>query len=867
MDRDTYVQIRSRGQLLTLGFISVVFITSVLCIWGTAREHSIPEAKLPIFEDQLGYDLFLKRISILEPGLSGSLRPWNNSHSLDTSYIQATPLIRYPDMPKDDTIWCKLHKFGYTQEQADRYFNPSKKFTKCGNPNLSFMRIADNKLEIKCTAGLTPEYIVGTEPESETLGDMEYKGTWQKYEQPVDLGRSEYAFGRCTKSRKQAVFINKFSQAASDRANKRTQEIAKSLNATEVRPLSVYLVLFDSVSRQHFYRNFPETIKFLNEQFTTGKYKDKLTMYDFIINNAHGENTQPNMVPMLYGYNLEYHRKRLENYSIDRATDQWKFLELQQEALWKYYEKMGFVTMFGFDTVWDYLSRSTGRKILTDHMASNFWHACKKLYGYQDFVERQRCIGIHNSHYYMLDYIYQFTKNYEGHNRFGYTHISPAHESSGTVIRTADDDVKEFFEKMLDYYITHPNEDFVLMFASDHGKHSNEWDEEPEGYLENQLPSHIIFTNKELIARLGPDTDQILKHNTNRLVSRLDWHLTFKHLAMVPYGKLEKDSDLYNTWKQRSDSNKAISLFMEKVPDGRNCEDMNIPVYYCTCLDYIVLPIEIAKSSEPVASLVKLGIDSINNSIELDKATDFCMKVSLKEILKVEEKQFKEDEFGNRNYKIKFTVNEHPSAIFDMLGFMSNYEEFNRFSIDQKEGRFPVMNITYIGPLGPQAMSIQVQEIIRIDPYRGICEEIARSVGTNSGKCLCYNAQNTDFSVSLKPSQQKVFEDLKKKLYIKLGEDDISCTETCMSVTKTCQDWGLQLLNSEEMLEEPWLDDNSYYIDQTRRLSFKDFKISKIRREGNMLGVNEKNELVLAEWDKLSCDNFAKGIRAICTCT
>jgi hypothetical protein len=63
------------------------------------------------------------------------------------------------------------------------------------------------------------------------------------------------------------------------------------------------------------------------------------------------------------------------------------------------------VTLFGFDTVWDFLSRSVGRKLTTDHIASNFWHASKKLYGYVDFIERQRCLGLYNSHWYMLEYL------------------------------------------------------------------------------------------------------------------------------------------------------------------------------------------------------------------------------------------------------------------------------------------------------------------------------------------------------------------------------------------------------------------------------------------------------------------------------
>jgi hypothetical protein len=834
----------------------------------SAKPPSNPSTQQSVQPISEKYAAFLKRIAILDPPLQNSVHPWNETANLDTSNIQGMTMIRYPELPTDDSIWCKLKTFGFTQEQADRYFDPKKTFSSCGDPKNTFLKLENNKMTLDCPAGYSGDYLQGTRPDEEVLGEVRHPAVWKRYTGPVDIGQSEFGFGKCTKGKiqdKHAFLVNKYNATAAARANKRTQEIAKSLNATEVRPLSVYLVLFDSLSRQHFYRNFPETIKFLNEQFTTGKYKDKFAMYDFIINNAHGENTQPNMVPILYGYNLDYHLKRLEGFDMKKDKDHWKFKELQQFAMWKHYERLGYMTLFGFDTVWDFLSRSTGRTILTDHVASNFWHECKKVYGLNDFTTKQRCFGVLNSHTYMLNYILQFQKHYEGQNRFGYTHISPAHEDSGTVIRTADLDVKNFFKELFDYYDSHPNEDLVLMFASDHGKHTKEWDEVPEGYYENRLPTHFLFMNKQLIARLGSDTDAILRHNAKSLITRLDWHLTFKHISVLPYGNLTIDSPLYKTWINKSDSQKAISLLMEKVPVDRNCAEMDIPNYYCTCLNYVELPLQKAMTTEPVISFMKLAIDAINKSVELDKAGDFCMKVSLKEVLKVEEQQLKDNEAGNRYYKIKFTVKEQPLASFDMLGFMSNYKEFKRFSIDQKGGRFPSLNITFTGPLGNQPMSIQVQDLIRIDPYRGICEEIARQVGTSAGKCLCYNPQNTDFSASLKSSQQKVFEELKKEFYIKIGDKGASCSETCMQDSKVCQDWGLQLFNSEEMLEEPWLDNNSYKIED--KLSFKGFKIKKSRREGNVLGINQHNELILAEWDDLSCDNSAEDISGICPCT
>jgi hypothetical protein len=58
------------------------------------------------------------------------------------------------------------------------------------------------------------------------------------------------------------------------------------------------------------------------------------------------------------------------------------------------------------------------------------------------------------------------------------------------------------------------------------------------------LPAQIVIMNKDLVSRLG--SHETFKYNQNKLVSRLDWFLTLKHLAVVPYGNVKIDSNLYN---------------------------------------------------------------------------------------------------------------------------------------------------------------------------------------------------------------------------------------------------------------------------------------------------------------------------------
>jgi hypothetical protein len=76
--------------------------------------------------------------------------------------------------------------------------------------------------------------------------------------------------------------------------------------AKQLRPMTLLVVVFDSVSRAHFYRNFNETAKWLKT-----KLPDEFAVYDFINNNAHGTNSEPNIVALLMGYNITVHKDRI----------------------------------------------------------------------------------------------------------------------------------------------------------------------------------------------------------------------------------------------------------------------------------------------------------------------------------------------------------------------------------------------------------------------------------------------------------------------------------------------------------------------------------------------------------------------------
>jgi hypothetical protein len=72
----------------------------------------------------------------------------------------------------------------------------------------------------------------------------------------------------------------------------------------------------------------------------------------------------------------------------------------------------------------------------------------------------------------------------------------------------------------------------------------------------------------------------------------------------------------YQALKNRSDTPNAISLLLEKAKDSRTCEDMSIESYFCSCSDFVEIPISEALQIKAVEATVELGIAALNRTQE-----------------------------------------------------------------------------------------------------------------------------------------------------------------------------------------------------------------------------------------------------------
>ena len=533
-----------------------------------------PPNEVKISEEEinkaLSYDTYLSIINDIKPFSDSKI-----SNQLSFEFLIKNKKI------KNSNIKCTPNFYGLTDEQAQNLFK-IKTFKDCDLDKTNPIKAINNNTITAVCDSRSGNYFLGSKKEDERLGSIKLKLNWKRFfgTIEIDLEDREYAVVKCGYGAKQAMLINKFSKSASDRALNLTNFISLKLGIKRPKPLGVYIIMQDSVSRFHFYRNLVSTVEYLNSFIHNSS---NYAVYDFVSNSAYGFNTRPNLVPLLLGQLLGNHSKITAGLKNDNQNDYKYYNYIQNKySVWKHFENLGFVTMFGYDTVWNYFCDDIGKIVYTDHVVLNFWSFARLVWGYSDFLTKQRCLGTKNAHRYLLDYFNQFIKNYPEHNKFAYMHISVAHEDTCTVYPTVDNDLKETLKEFVEYYENN-DEDFVLMIAGDHGKGilNNIYE---EGNLEKFQPLHLVIANQGLINRIGKDTHEILKHNTERLVGRFDWYVTLKHLAVLPYGNLGVESSTYKNFVYNTDSNNnAVSLLLEKIPDKRTCEDINVNDEYCLC--------------------------------------------------------------------------------------------------------------------------------------------------------------------------------------------------------------------------------------------------------------------------------------------
>ncbi|CAG9334146.1 unnamed protein product [Blepharisma stoltei] len=639
------------------------------------------------------------------------------STSVASFGIDDTETLKYMNISASPSV------FGFSVEKGEEifppYFYPRCEDKPKANSGSIYMDFSLNTLEINCTKSKNPFYVLGPHKFIKVANPTESKDflTKQFFNiNPVPIEpHHEFAVASCFN--KEIVNMQYLSPRFQGESYYETLNTIKTLNLRKTikKPMTILFLVPDSFSRRHFFRKLTSTVSYLNEL----NFNSEWSAFDFKLHNIIGADTSENMM-RVFGH--KWVSRFLGNQDVDF---------FKEEAIWFQLKKLGFMTLWGADSCPHNVPKSMGRIPQVDHCLSSFYCA---FYIYGDYraakqlTTKQRCIGPHMSHYYLMEYSKAFNKLYPNANQWIYNHFDAAHEGTGQHAQALDYDLKEYIK----YYIENVSKthEVVIVMAADHGMRYGEFLYDSDSIQEHRLPALFIVARNEFLKSM--DAQDNLLHNTLRLNSKPDLKESMLFLA-----------HFQNNLEFKSKYPQFYSLFSQKIPDGRTCRDAEIPIWYCS--SYLPEPInirsfddfsdvtmtykdrELKRTVNKITDSIVYYINSEVFTMKNAKLGSLCMKINLNEIIYAGYKNINGD---THLFKIMFTIMENKRAQYDTWSMVSFSNEINQqFETDKP----------YIEPIAfmGQKMHLQILGVIRTDKYGGDCEMAAREIGINPQFCIC----------------------------------------------------------------------------------------------------------------------------------
>lgn len=325
------------------------------------------------------------------------------------------------------------------------------------------------------------------------------------------------------------------------------------------KPLNVLVMGLDAVSRLNFLRQLPKTYSYLQE----------LQVFEFLGFNNVGENTFPNVIPLLSGKTVEELQEICWNSST--TFDRCHFI-------WNDYKKEGFLTAMGEDTTPLGIFEFNKKGFLespTDYYYTFFQQEMERMLCNTPDKNIYVCVRSKTVHESFMENLKKFLDSMEINKSpyFGLFWTNSMTHDYLNRPKLVDDIYMRFFKYLNSSGILNGT---VLIVTSDHGIRLDEVTETRQGWYEKclpmlymVLPKWYMKENRRIVSNL--------RINTKRLVTQFDVHETLKDL-MKPFeikNKKEKNKKFKN-------SNRGISFF-DFISEERNCSLAGIPKDFCRC--------------------------------------------------------------------------------------------------------------------------------------------------------------------------------------------------------------------------------------------------------------------------------------------
>lgn len=625
--------------------------------------------------------------------------------------------------------------FGYSLEEGDLVFPPYE-YPDCSIYNMNFdgeyvdIDFVNSTISMNCLGQSRGKYVVGPNKKYVFTNPREVEGQFkiQRYLwEPAPVKKHiEWAIATCRDRPFRFEMFQmrpRFNYEFHDRALSYINNL-QDKTGVKKPPLTIAMITLDSFSRRHFFRKCPNVVEKLNQLEADGKWK----VFDFKLHNIIGSNTSENQ-SNIFGRTYKGFRNRDAVKGKDFFGD---------HAIWRLMKKRGFVTLLGFEACAYKMNRILGRNPKADHVVNPFFCAAERYSSYNSHKRQskaQRCMGVHMSHWYLMNYTLAFVDAYEGVNQWAYNHITTAHEETGQHAQTVDNDLLWYLNELLERT---ENRDMIIYILGDHGMRYGNFISNTEAIQEMRLPVFFLLAKREHLDRIEYSYDT-LTHNTLRLTSKPDLRRSLLYLADLQYDMTRPNDSVHP----------AINLFTEKASNSRTCEEIDIPSWYCST--YALKPInskvydgstDLEGEDFAMSELVKSITNEIVNVINSFSygapghiQGQYCRKLTLKNVSLVIGENIPNT---GLIMKLSIKINENEAAIFDSIVLVKRECELGTPPMElENYWPFPIY---YRG----EKLCAKLINVVRTDVYTGKCEGFLRELGINPEFCICTQSDSSD---------------------------------------------------------------------------------------------------------------------------
>ncbi|XP_017860607.1 PREDICTED: uncharacterized protein LOC108612242 [Drosophila arizonae] len=350
---------------------------------------------------------------------------------------------------------------------------------------------------------------------------------------------------------------------------------------------SVLMIGIDSISRVNLIRAMPKTAQYLyeNDWFELAGY------------NKVDDNTFPNLMALLVGYNLSTVMKHCNPYEIN-GLDQCDFI-------WKLFQKHGYVTAYGEDAVgintFNYMKRGFQQSPV-DYYMRPYLFAAEKLLEGSNVMGMPHCVGYATEAEHVYNYAQEFARRYHNDSFFGFFWTNTHSHSDISQTSSMDEYLRGYMQRLV---AQGTMENSIVVFFSDHGLRFGPTRSTWSGHMEERLPFLFIWL-PEFLRNGNPEFEESMRLNYNRLTTPYDLHMTLKHILSLT-GRAGSLEDLGGA----KDCPQCQSLLLP-VPLSRSCEDVAIEDHWCTCWPYE----RVYKNSKVVQQMAEHVVQYLNDYVK-----------------------------------------------------------------------------------------------------------------------------------------------------------------------------------------------------------------------------------------------------------